>query len=193
MSGCSVHLSYNYSMPQSIGKALFLTSRRPTPAARRSCQTTTGVPSPVRSAGRGSTTRMSATISNAYQRSLRRRTLVARPVAKAPPTRTMAKASPRGMARAKVAKVKADEEAATASLTRTRTRTRPEGTRILRQGGTLSPLAGNPTLDLRPVPRRKTNKNKGPSVLTKMGTSPMPASAPASCAWRVNSRRRHSK
>ena len=94
------------------------------------------------------------------------------------------------MAKAKGAKVKVDKEAATASLTRTRTRTRPEGTPILRQGGTLSPLVGNPTRDLRPVPRRKANKNKGPSVLTKMGTSPMPASAPASCAWRVNSRRR---
>ena len=60
-------------------------------------------------------------------------------------------------------------------------------TRILRHEGTLSPLVANPTRDLRPVPRRKANKNKGPSVLTKMRTSPMPASAPASCAWRVNS------
>ena len=70
---------------------------------------------------------------------------------------------------------------------------KPEGTQILRQGGTLSHLVGSPTWDLRPVPRRKANKNKGPSVLTKMGTSPMPASAPASCAWRVNPRRRVSK
>ena len=94
------------------------------------------------------------------------------------------------MAKVKVAKVKVDDEAATASLTRTRTRIRTEGTPILRQGGTLSPLLGNPTRHLRPVPRRKANKNKGTSVLTKKGTSPMPASAPASCAWRVNSRRR---
>ena len=94
------------------------------------------------------------------------------------------------MAKAKVVKAKVDEEAATGSLTRTRTRTRPEGTPILRQGGTLSPLVGNPTRDLRPVPRRKANKNKGPSVLTKMGTSPMPTRALASCAWHVNSRRR---
>ena len=168
-------------------------SRRPTLAARQSCRTTTGVLSPVRSAGRGSTTRMSATISNAHRRSLRPRTLVARAVARATPTRTMAKASPRGMAKAKVAKVKVDEEAATASLTRTGTRTHPEGTRTLHQGGTLSYLVGNPTRDLRPVPRRKANNNKGPSVLTKMGTSLMPASPPASCAWRVNSRRRGSK
>ena len=91
---------------------------------------------------------MSATISNAYRRRLRPRMLVARAVARATPARTMAKASPRGMAKAKVAKVKVDKEAATASLTMTRTQTRPEGTLILRQGGTLSPLVGNPTRDL---------------------------------------------
>ena len=97
------------------------------------------------------------------------------------------------MAKAKVAKVKVDKEAATARLTRTRTRTRQEGTPIIRQGGTLSPLVGNPTRDLRPFPRRKANKNKGPSVLMKMETNQMSASAPASCAWRVNPRRRGSK
>ena len=131
---------------------------------------------------------MSATISNAYRRSLNPRTPVARAVAKATPKNTMAKASARGMAKARVVKTKVDEEAVTASLTRKKTRSSPEGTRILRQGGTLSPLVGNPTRDLRPVSRRKANKNKGPSVLTKMGTSPMPARAPASCAWCVNSR-----
>ena len=94
------------------------------------------------------------------------------------------------MAKAKVAKAKVDEEAATASQRRTRMRTRPEGTPVLRHGGTLSPLVGSPTRDLRPVPRRKPNKNKGPSVLTKMGTSLMPASAPVSYAWRGNSKRR---
>ena len=56
----------------------------------------------------------------------------------------MAKASPRAMAKAKVAKAKVDEKAATASLRRTRTRTRPEGTPILRQGGTPSPLGRQP-------------------------------------------------
>ena len=129
----------------------------------------------------------------AYRRSLRPRTPVASVVARATPTRTMPKASPRAGAKDKVAKAKVDEEAATASLTKTRTRNRPEGTQILRQGGTLSHLVGNPTRDLRPVPRRKANKNKGPSVLPKMGPSPMPASAPASCSWCVKSRRRGSK
>ena len=65
------------------------------------------------------------------------------------------------MAKAKVANLKVDKEAATASLRETRTQTRAEGTPILPQGGTLSPLVGNPTRDLRPVPRRKANKNKG--------------------------------
>ena len=97
------------------------------------------------------------------------------------------------MAKARVAKAKVDEKAATASLRRTETRTRPEGTPILRLERPLSPLVGNPTRDLRPVPRRKANKNKGRSELTKMGTSQMPASASASCAWHVNSRRRGSK
>ena len=70
-----------------------------------------------------------------------------------------------------MAKAKVDEEALTASRTRTRTRTSPEATPILRQGGTLSPLVSNQTQDLRPVPRRKPNNNKGLSVPTKMGTS----------------------
>ena len=62
---------------------------------------------------------MSATINNAYGRHLRQRTPVARAVARATPIRTMAKASPRAMAKAKVLKAKVDEEAASASLTRT--------------------------------------------------------------------------
>ena len=127
---------------------------------------------------------------NADRRSLRPRTPVARAVARTTPTRTMAKASPRTMAKAKVAKAKDDEEALTASRTRTRMRTLPEGTPILHQGGTLSPLVGNQTRDLRPVPRRKPNKNKGLSLPTKMGTSLMPASAPVSCAWRGKFTRR---
>ena len=94
------------------------------------------------------------------------------------------------MAKDKAAKARVDDEAATATLTKTRKQTNPEGTQILRQGGTLSHLMGNPTRDLRPVPRFEANKNKGPGVLTKMGTSSMPTSAPASCAWRVSSRRR---
>ena len=49
------------------------------------------------------------------------------------------------------------------------------------------------TRDLRPVLRRKPNKNNGLSVPTKMGTSQTPANAPVSCAWRGNCRRRGSK
>ena len=168
-------------------------SKKPTSAARGTCRTTTGVQSPVRSAGRGSTKRTSATTSNAYQQSLRPRTAVARAVARATPTRTVAKASPRAMAKAKMAKAKVDEDALSLSRTRTRTGTRPEGTPILRQGGTLSPLVGNQTRALRPVPRRKPHKNKGISVPTKTGTSLTPANAPLSCAWPGNFRRRRWK
>ena len=165
-------------------------SRRPTLAARPSCRTTTGAQSPVRSVVRGSSTRTSTTTSNACQRSLRARRPVARAVARATPTRTVAKASPRAMAKAKIAKAKVDEEALTASRTRTGTRTSPEGTPILRQKGTLSPLVGNQTRALQPVPRCKRNKNKGLSMPTKMGTSLTPANAPVSCARRGNFRRR---
>ena len=139
---------------------------------------------------RGSTTRTSATTSNTFRRSSRPKTPVASAVARATPTRTVGRASPRAMAKAKVAKAKLDEEALTASPTRTGTLTNPEGTPILRQGGILSPLVGNQTRDLQPVPRSKPTKNKGLSVPTKMGTSLTPANAPVSCAWRRNFRRR---
>ena len=165
-------------------------SRRTTPEAKPRCRTTTGAQSPVRSVGRGGTTRTSANISNAFQGSSRPRTPVARAVARATPTRTVARASPRAMAKAKVARAKVDEEALTASLTRTRMRTGPEGTPILYQGGTLCPLVGNQTRDLQPVPRHKHNRNKGLSVPTKMGTPQTPANVPVSCAWRGNYRRR---
>ena len=100
------------------------------------------------------------------------------------------KGKSKGNGKGQVAKAKVDEEALTASRTRTRTQTSTEGTPILRQGGTLSPLLGNQSRDLRPVPRRKPGKNKGLSVPTKMRTSQTPASAPVSCAWRGNCRRR---
>ena len=64
------------------------------------------------------------------------------------------------------------------------------GNPILHQGGTLSPLLGNQPRDLRPVPRRKPNKNKGLSVPTKMGTSQTPANVPVSCPWCGKCRRR---
>ena len=159
-------------------------------AAKPRCRTTTGAQSPVRSVGRGSTIRTSATISNAIRRSSRPRTPGARAVARTTPTRTVARASPRAMAKAKVAKAEMDEEALTASWTRTRTQTSPAGTPILHHGENSEPLVGNQTRDLRPVPRRKPNKNKGLSVPTKMGTSQTPANLPASCAWRGNCRRR---
>ena len=82
-------------------------------------------------------------------------------------------------------KAKVDKEPLTASWTRTRMQTP-----ILRQAGILSPLVGNQTRALRPVPRRKPNKNKGLSMPTKMGTSLTPANAPVSCTLRGIFRRR---
>ena len=103
---------------------------------------------------------------------------------------TVARAILRAMARAKVGRPKVDEKALTASRTGTRTRTSLEGIPILPQGGTLSPLVGHQRRDLRPVPRRKPNKNKGLSVPTKMGISQIAANVPVSCAWRGNCRTR---
>ena len=80
-----------------------------------------------------------------------------------------------------------DEEALTTRQTRTETRTSPEGTPILHQGGTLSPLVGNETRNLRPVPRRKPNNNKGLSMPTRMKTSQTPANVPVSCACEAGS------
>ena len=101
----------------------------------------------------------------------------------------VARASPRVVAKAQ-RRAKVDEEAMTASRTRTRTRTSTEGSPILHQGGTLSPLVGSQIRGLRPVPRRKPNKNKRLSVPTKMGTSQTPANGPGSCTWRGKCRRR---
>ena len=104
--------------------------------------------------------------------------------------------SPKDEAKAK-AKCKAKVEDAEALTRRTRTRTRtrtrpgPGETPTLHQGGpTLSPLEGSRTRGLRPVPRRKRNKNKELSAATKMGTSVTPVNVPASCGWRENSARR---
>ena len=60
----------------------------------------------------------------------------------------------------------------------------------LTPGRNPEPSGGQPNTG--PTTRSQTQgqQEQGTSVLTKMGTSPMPASAPASCAWRVNSRRR---
>ena len=155
-------------------------------------RTTTGAPSPVHSVVGGSTTKTSATTSNTPRRSSTARTALARAEARATQTRKVARASPRAVAKAK-RRAEVDEEALIASLTRTETLTSLEGTPILHEGGTLSPLVGSRIPGLRPVPRRKSNKNKGLSVPTKMGTSLLPANVPASCVWRENCRRRGSK
>ena len=68
--------------------------------------------------------------------------------------------------------------------------TSPEGTPILHQGATLSPLMGSGIRGLQPVPRRNPNKNKGKSVPMKFGTSLTPADFSASCVWRENCIRR---
>ena len=89
---------------------------------------------------------MSATISNAYRRSLRVKILAkaqAKVEAKAKatnPARASRKDGDKGKTRVKVD----EEEALTASQTRTtRTRTRREATPTLIQGGTPSPLEGS--------------------------------------------------
>ena len=99
MPGTAISMSASWSKGR---------SRRRTPAAKPRCRTTTGLLSPVPSAARGSTTRMSATISNASGRSLRWRTAVAR--ATPTRTRTKARASPRAAAKAKK-RAKVDVEA----------------------------------------------------------------------------------
>ena len=110
---------------------------------------------------------MSATISNAYRRSLRVKILVkaqAKVEAKAK-AMTPARASRKDVDKGKT-KVKVDEEEAlTASQTRT-TRIRTEATPTLIQGGTLSPLEGS--LVLPHAHKRRPSKNKEPSVSMKV-------------------------
>ena len=136
---------------------------------RRSCRIITGAPSRVPSVGSGSTTRMSATISNAYRRSLRVKILAkaqAKVEAKAKAT-TPARASRKDVDKGKT-RVKVDEEEAlTASQSRTtRTRTRTEAIPTLIQGRTPSPLEGS--LVLPHAHRRRPRKNKGLSGSTKV-------------------------
>ena len=112
---------------------------------------------------------MSATISNAYRRSLKVRILAkaqAKVEAKVKAT-TLARASRKDVDKDKT-RVKVDgEEALIASLTRTtRTRTRTEATPTLIQGGTPSPPEGS--LVLPHAHRRRPRKNKGPSGSTKV-------------------------
>ena len=112
---------------------------------------------------------MSATISNAYQRSLRVKILTkaqAKVEAKAKattPARASRKDGDKGKTRVKVD----EEEALTASQIRTtRTRTRTEATPTLIQGGTPSPLEGS--LVLPHTHKRRPSKNKEPSVSMKV-------------------------
>ena len=70
---------------------------------------------------------------------------------------------------------------------RTRTRTGPGEPQPLLQGAPiLSPLVASKTRGLRPVPRRKLNKNSEISVPTRMGTIPTPVNLPFSCGRREN-------
>ena len=110
---------------------------------------------------------MSATISNAYQRSLRVKILAkaqAKVEAKAKattPARTSRMDVVKGKTRAKVD----EEEALTASPT-TRTRTRTEATPTLIQGGTPSPLECS--LVLPHAHKRRPSKKKEPSLSMKV-------------------------
>ena len=136
---------------------------------KRSCRIITGAPSRVPSVGRGSTTRMSATISNAYRRSLRVKILAkaqAKVEAKEKAT-TPARASRKDVDKGKTRVTVDEEEAVTASPTRTTcTPTRTEATPTLIQGGTPSPLEGSVVLPH--AHRRRPRKNKGQSRSTKV-------------------------
>ena len=171
-------------------------SRRPTPVGRLRCLTTKGVPSPVPSVASASTTRMSATTSSACRPSSRARPRVAVEVPEARAKARKGRGSHKDEAKARVkhrAKLE-DTEAPPGRIrtrTRTRTRTGPGETPTLRQGEPiLSSLVGSKTRGLRRVPRRKLNKNKGLSLLTKMGTSLTPPNILASCGRRKNCARR---
>ena len=110
---------------------------------------------------------MSATISNAYRRSLRVKILAkaqAKVEAKVKAT-TPARASRKDVVKDKT-KVKVDEEEALTASPTTRTRTRTEATPTLIQGGTPSPLEGS--LVLPHAHKRRPSKNKEPSVSMKV-------------------------
>ena len=111
---------------------------------------------------------MSATISNAYRRSLKGKILAkaqAKVEAKAKAT-TPARASRKDVVKVVNTRVKVDEEEAVTASPTTRTRTRTEATPTLIQGGTPSPLEGNL---VRPhAHKRRPSKNKEPSVSMKV-------------------------
>ena len=116
----------NRSMPPTATNEIASWSRgkfkRPTPALSPSSRITTDARSRVHSVARGSTMRMSATISNACRPSLKEKILtraLAREVARTM-ARTPERASLRAVGKAKT-RLKVDEEEAIASLTTTRT------------------------------------------------------------------------
>ena len=128
----------------------------------------TAAPSRVHSAVSGSTTRMSATISNAYRRSLRGKILAKAQgkVEARPKATTPARASRKDVVKVVKTRVKVDEEEALTARPTTRTKTRTEATPTLIQGGTPSPLEGS--LDLPHAQKRRPSKNKEPSVSMKV-------------------------
>ena len=114
-----------------------------------------------------STTRMSATISNAHRRSLKVKILAkaqAKVEAKAKAT-TLARVSRKDVVKGKT-RVKVDEEEALIASPTTRTRTRTEATPTLIQGGTPSPLEGS--LVLPHAHKHRPSKNKEPSESMKV-------------------------
>ena len=130
---------------------------------------------------------MSATISNAYRRSLRVKILAkahAKVQAKAKAT-TLARASRKDVVKGKT-RVKVDEEEAlTASQTRTtRIRTRTEATQTLIQGGTPSPREG--LLVLPHTQKKGPSKNKEPSVRMKLVMTATLRKGAVSSGWPAN-------
>ena len=110
---------------------------------------------------------MSATISNAYRRSLKVK-ILAKAQAKLeakPKATTPARASRKDVVKGKT-RVKVDEEEALTASPTTRTRTRTEATPTLIQGGTPSPLEGS--LVQPHAHKRRPSKNKEPSVSMKV-------------------------
>ena len=131
------------------------------------CPSTTGAPSPVPSAARGGSTRMSATISNAFRRNLRARprTVVTRAI----PTRAKARGVFNDNAKVK-AKSNAKAEDAKAMTRRTRTKTRtgtrtsPGGNPNPTQGGDPKPCGWHPNQG--PTTRSQTQAQR------EQGTKP---------------------
>ena len=171
MPGTAISMSASWSKGR---------SRRRTPAATPRCRTTTGLLSPVPSAARGSTTRMSATISNASWQ-VAYLTLHYRGCTLVPPS-TWAKRVPTYGERRWQGQRRHGQGQRQGQVQKPRQRPRkgqrwtwwPRGkpdkdknqnksgdTTILHQGGNLSSLLGSRARGLRPVPRRKLRNEQG--------------------------------